>query len=678
VSLVRQEDVRPFIEEQRLALLSGDLKRFLATFVLEGHDEPALTAWFAGYAGPPAPTRVDAAIEGSSDAGDPGHVKVAFTFSWPGFDDLTEHADYEVSWRETGTRQRVKRFWLRRDLPAWPDRPSGEPLAFAPPGTAGPNEAPGRVPSRVLSRPRPVFHPAVVGAVAPGAAGWPELGAVVCQVKAAGRGRAAPRIEVVARDETALAAALPAVTGWLAAAAGRPGGAGAWGGALVPGAPGGDDWRRASVALRRRPAPAAPDDGARFSDPVPARLLERAVNRLPRYREAHYEIGQAAILAEMMSRTTAGWAFELQAADAAGVLAYLSRRFARRVAAGENLPRPPGVPRSQRRPLPWGGLDEALAIRGSYGESRAPCGTLGPVYAAVLRLSGFDPFTVYNVWMPARIVAVIILERAAYLVSNHSVVVMWPKTRYWARVIHRLSADAWFWDQSGATDAPPEAVGRYRDIFARYLPAFTIPGRADPVELVAPGFWGGRSADFSGPAGLAAAVRRYVEYESARRPTSAYTWARYAFQTLRVAHPQVYLAAGMKSRDVEEAAASCASRRDVLRWAEGLAPGSIFPEPDRLMTPDQVIRYRRGRPADVACAVAAMCARRFGDRPLVHVAGGAAYLLLGGEGRRRWLRARDLVAVDAPSGPLEAAWDAASGWTRWSTLDLPPALVQDL
>ncbi|MCL6449685.1 MAG: hypothetical protein K6T75_00095 [Acetobacteraceae bacterium] len=668
---MREEEAWRLLEEQRAALLSGDLRRFLDTFVLEGHDEPALTAWFCGYTTDPPPSRVQVAIDEISGEGVDGRLRASFTLSWPGFDDVTERADYQVSWLESGTRQRVKLFLFRRDLPPWPDSPSREPVVLAPAGVST-----GGASARTPARPWPALSPVVSGAIAPPGE-WGELGACVLRLRVSAKKPRAPRLEVVGRDPDQLSAALPFAVSWLSRRLQQGQEAQPWTPAPVPGAPGWNNWRRiSSLGEPDLPHGAGLDPAARFADPVPLKLLERTIDRLVRYREAHPELGQASILAEMMSTTTARWAYQLSAADPAGVLEGLSRRFSRRVAAGEHFPRPPEVPRSQRRPLPWGGLDEALAIKGSYGQSRAPCGTLGPVYAAVMRLSGCDPFTAYTVQMPARLVAVIHLERATYLVSNHGVVPMLPTTRYWARTVHRLFTDAWFWDESGATDAPPEAIERHRETLARRLPSFPAFSRVAPAESPATGFWQGSTAEHPAPRSLAAAVRRYVEAESLRRPPSPYTWARYAFQTLRVAHPQVYLRCALNGRDVEETAKAISSRDDLLRWAEGLKRRSMFPERDRLMTPDQVIRYRRGRPADIAGALAAVLWRRFGGRPLVQLRGGSAYVLWEDDGRR-WLKVDDLTLTRSPWGELEAAWDAEAGWTRWSALPLPQALVLD-
>lgn len=181
------------------------------------------------------------------------------------------------------------------------------------------------------------------------------------------------------------------------------------------------------------------------------------------------------------------------------------------------------------------------------------------------------------------------------------------------------------------------------------------PGDERPVGLCD----GAGPLECSAAADLAHAVRVRVFRGSAQAPDSVFTLALYAYQTLIVHRPEAYALAG-----VEGHAAAALARRlrgvdALLAWMRRhVAPGSIFPEEDRVMLPDQVATYGLGRPLDRALLIFAV-ARRLGLGARVVQTTRRAYALLNDGSGSVLIDAGALRPVSAPQGVVVLAFDEA-------------------
>lgn len=158
---------------------------------------------------------------------------------------------------------------------------------------------------------------------------------------------------------------------------------------------------------------------------------------------------------------------------------------------------------------------------------------------------------------------------------------------------------------------------------------------------------------------LAHAVRLRIFQGSAQAPDSVFTLALYAYQTLIVHRPEAYALAG-----VEGHAAAALARRlrgvdALLAWMRRhVVPGSIFPEEDRVMLPDQVATYGLGRPLDRALLIFAV-ARRLGLGARVVQTTRGAYALVNDGSGPVLIDAGALRPVSAPQGVVVLAFDEA-------------------
>jgi len=96
--------------------------------------------------------------------------------------------------------------------------------------------------------------------------------------------------------------------------------------------------------------------------------------------------------------------------------------------------------------------------------------------------------------------------------------------------------------------------------------------------------------------------------------------AKYAYQSLYVQHPGLYLNAGLKTSHVKDLAGEFKKPEDVFRWIKGnIRYGSIFPDAEsRIMTADQVLVFMRGGYKDQAI-LAGTLLKHMGYNPSVHM-----------------------------------------------------------
>lgn len=114
----------------------------------------------------------------------------------------------------------------------------------------------------------------------------------------------------------------------------------------------------------------------------------------------------------------------------------------------------------------------------------------------------------------------------------------------------------------------------------------------------------------------------------------AFTLARYAYQSLYVRDPGLYLEASVREPTVRELSRRLKTEEQVIRWIrDNVSYGPIFEDhAERIMTADQVIVYRKGTLKDQALLFAAL-RERCGHRAVVAVTRDGAYVQTDG---RTW------------------------------------------
>lgn len=111
-----------------------------------------------------------------------------------------------------------------------------------------------------------------------------------------------------------------------------------------------------------------------------------------------------------------------------------------------------------------------------------------------------------------------------------------------------------------------------------------------------------------------------------------YTLARYAYQSIYVKHPEIYLKASMKAPKTIELAGALKSKAAVFRWIkENVEEGSIFEDSSqRFMTADEVILFRKGNLKDQAILAFSLL-KLNGYKPVILITREHAYIQVDGK-----------------------------------------------
>jgi hypothetical protein len=332
------------------------------------------------------------------------------------------------------------------------------------------------------------------------------------------------------------------------------------------------------------------------ADPLPPALYARAIPRNVRFREAHPLLEPAAQLANLLSIKTAELAFQIYDTAKIRVLGNLY------YAAGESvqvrLVRPDRNNSWTSKYLaPWYGVDELIALKKSDPVMVGSCYAVMSLYFALLRLNGFGPREIWQLRVQNQDVLIINLNRELYLFSSEKLVKLSANTLYYNCEVSKIFNDHWIWTAAGFSNFPEllrrRIVARLREAAPiirfpdgnpeKIIPFSTVPADALPnLETV---------ADWREMNRL---IKTKVLQLSVKYPDSAYTWAKYAYQTLYVPFPEVYAIWSLQSPLIPDLIRQCPTLEELFCYLDRLENGSVFAESDRIMTADQVIRHRKG------------------------------------------------------------------------------------
>ena len=341
-------------------------------------------------------------------------------------------------------------------------------------------------------------------------------------------------------------------------------------------------------------------------------LYARAVPKSIRFRRSHPEIDSAAYLSDLMTLRLCQLAFSLKSDDitamAKGLHAFGQKALIPKTYdnfGGENQP---DFPARELSLLPLFNVDEIFAGEKAGQPVIASCVEISSFYASMLRLGGIDPLQVFIVIQPFHYFTLFKLPRGYYIMSFNEVLPMSPNRLYGDTDVTRIVSPVYFLDEAGQTNMPDQVLSATRDFFQEGVPVFSIPTAADkadtlPFEAEFPL----RALDFNSPLELHTTLRKQVFTMSRKYPASPFTWAKYSYQTLLVNQPQAYVTWSLNAPASKNFAQETGSLETLFTWMQThLKAGSIFQEPDRIMTADQVLRHRQGTPKDRALFVFAI------------------------------------------------------------------------
>ena len=150
--------------------------------------------------------------------------------------------------------------------------------------------------------------------------------------------------------------------------------------------------------------------------------------------------------------------------------------------------------------------------------------------------------------------------------------------------------------------------------------------------------------------------------------------AKYSYQSLYVKKPEMYLKASMRTSRPRELADSLTGPAEIFSWiGSHVSPGSIFEDnPERMMTAEQVIVFRRGGLKDQAL-LALVLLKHKGYEPILFVTGDRAYLQF----EDHLYEAGTWTSADSVEGEiqLQLTLDPSVGVTGEDRFELPQTYV---
>lgn len=331
------------------------------------------------------------------------------------------------------------------------------------------------------------------------------------------------------------------------------------------------------------------------SDPLPVTSYAKALPKTVRFREEHPEIECAAVLSNMMSFSVARLVPQVAAPDLLQLLANLYYFSQRTIAVHMTRPDRDNSWTSKLN-APWFGFDEIAAQQKGQEPLIGSCPSVMSLYLAILRLGGYGPLDVFQLRLHNHDVLLIQEQNTVFLLGPDKIVELTPRTLYYTTQVYKVFTDTWFWTRFGKTNVEENI----KEQFLRLLTPdasnmrfeYALP-RANTTQISL------QSAPlldscWDDPVDLHRTVKKQILHLSRRYPLSPFTWAKYAYQTLYVRKPEVYATWSLKNAIVTEMLQKYERRQDFFQFMSGLNRSSIFLEDDRLMTADQVLRYRTG------------------------------------------------------------------------------------
>ncbi|HHV28120.1 MAG TPA: hypothetical protein GXX73_00660 [Clostridium sp.] len=419
-------------------------------------------------------------------------------------------------------------------------------------------------------------------------------------------------------------------------------------------------------------------------DPLSANLYARAVSKSVRFRNTHPEIDCAAFLSDLMTLRVAKLSFLLGDCDFATYAKRINAFSKKNIISKTNEAQHNDGEISIRELslLPQFNIDEVFASRNSEHFMEASCAELTSFYGSILRAGGMKGTNVFIVTQPFHYLTVFKLDKGYYIINVNDIMPMTENRLYGDNEVTRIFSPVYFLDSSGQSNMPFEVYEEVSKFFAKGIPLFKIPKMNKQVNTLPCGV----EPEFSikncnTPIELSMKLKKYVLKMSKDWPYSPFTWAKYSYQTLLVDKLQAYLISSIKAMECIKAANLYNSIEELFDWIrKNIKPGSIFPENDRLMTADQVLRNRKGNPKDVALLISSLAIlMKICKGAGIAISDRTAYaVLFDGDGEVIIYNAQTLERVSKINETVIFAFDENVGYSIYKMNENTPVWLQKI
>lgn len=395
------------------------------------------------------------------------------------------------------------------------------------------------------------------------------------------------------------------------------------------------------------------------TDPLQPALYARAISRNIRFREAHPLLESAALLTNLMAVRTAELAQQIADPDRLQVAGNLYYAAQERIAV--RLVRPDRDNSWTSKYLaPWYGIDELVALKKTDIAIVGNCAPVMALYFALLRLNGFGVKEIGQFRVGNQDILLFGIAGELYLFSSDKLLKLTAQTLYYNLVVSKVFNDRWIWTGAGFSNCPETLRRKTVAFIERQLPGMKFPEREltpGPAPLPEPETDLPDLQQISDYRVLHRRIKQDVLRASASFPDSAYTWAKYAYQTLYVPFPEVYAIWSLQCPLMQDLVKQDQTREAFMAYLGSLGQDSIFPEADRIMTADQVIRHGRGDAKAQALLLYTWLKLRENRKALVILTTGGSYCGWEDGGVWRYYDTKTHQPVLEPEGKTILAFD---------------------
>lgn len=329
------------------------------------------------------------------------------------------------------------------------------------------------------------------------------------------------------------------------------------------------------------------------TEPAAENIYLRSIARTVFYRGVHPIIECASIKLNMMSVYICELAKQLYHKEKLHYLANIynamKERFTVSIARSER-----NNEWSSKLCAPWYSFDELIALKLEDGKIVGSCSSYMSFFYAMLRLGGFGTGDLIQARFATQDILLVFIESDIYMICTDYIQKVTGKTFFYKKKITILYTDEWYWTERGETNIDKDTRMHVRKKFESIEKVFEFPFickehiRDDKIPS---NFYLVNMKDSFQTIHNDAVWHNY--YFSSSQPDGATTWAKYAYQSLIVRKPNVYIKWSVQCKMVREFIDSLESFNDVIDYLANLEPCSIFYDAYRLMTADQVIRSNR-------------------------------------------------------------------------------------
>ena len=322
-------------------------------------------------------------------------------------------------------------------------------------------------------------------------------------------------------------------------------------------------------------------------------LYARAIPRSIRYRKAHPAIECASLRANMLSPYIAKLVVEHYDTDL--------KKFAARIYNALRDSVMLSIERNDRDnswaskfQASWQGIDELMETNVQNGKLTCSCSSYMSCLHSAFRLGGFTCDDVLQVRLKTQDILIVFIDKRPFLIDTERMIHVTDRVLFHYQKASVIYTDEWVWTEEGSTNLPADRRER-------------IQQQMKMVQFLQFPFYVDNDIDVpnsAAPLDLCKVPPDFIEYDSdvlsqiilnyCHQPDSVDAWTLYAYQTLLVKKPEVYMYWSIQSKLVRQRASEMQKAKDIIGLLAQIEDTSIFAESHRIMTVDQVLRTGRG------------------------------------------------------------------------------------